>query len=177
MCSSNICIEQWWLWWCQIWAPSPPPSPPCQLYRQTIRYQLTAPPSWSVQQHVGSTKGSLKYISFYHCFTLCLWLFCPWFWSNKSSFEEGLIKVYKDFPWYCLLSRVLWCWIFCVHQMEILNCWNENIQCNSIKDATRSVSYDAPVLCQSGPSQWPESNPFVIASSHTDAAAAADGDV
>ena len=44
------------------------------------------------------------------------------------------------------------------------------------KDATRSVSYDAPVLCQSGPSQRPVSNPFVIASSHTDAASD-DGDV
>ena len=44
------------------------------------------------------------------------------------------------------------------------------------KDATRSVSYDAPVLCQSGPSQRPVGNPFVIASSHTDAASD-DGDV
>ena len=155
------------------------PIAPCQLYRQTIRYQLTAPPSWSVQQHGSSTKRtkcyiSLKYITFYHYFTLCLWLFCPWFWSNKSYFDEGLkfIKIYPDIASY----RVLWCWIFCVHVMEIFDCWNENIQCNSKKDATRSVSYDAPVLCQSGPSQRPVSNPFVIASSHTDAASD-DGDV
>ena len=56
---------------------------------------------------------SLKYITFYHYFTLCLWLFCPWFWSNKSYFDEGLkfIKIYPDIASY----RVLWCWILCVH--------------------------------------------------------------